>query len=351
MTHFLPLIIDTDPGVDDALALAWLLTQAAFDVHVLGIGVVAGNTSVQNAARNALTVLHTVNRTDIPVAIGAKQPREFPLSQSNILIHGTDGLWGASQNHDLDGCTTDIATFYRDLALAHPGATLLTMGPLTNVALAIERYPQALAQLGRLLILGGTKAKGSMTPVSEYNFWQDPHAAQIVLASGLPITLLIRDAFTAFQLSQADLAVICGGETAVPPILRTPIHLYTRLYTEVGGQTAATIPDLAAVLVAVDPTFTTTQPALVKIITEDGLTRGQTIIGQTFSEQVTMIADDDEMGRLAQEAMQDPAFDFQARLAEILRREPANVELVTAVDGPRMRQLFLETIKGTSQTT
>jgi inosine-uridine nucleoside N-ribohydrolase len=113
----------------------------------------------------------------------------------------------------------------------------------------------------------------------------------------------------------------------------------------VGGQTSATIPDLAAALVAVDPTFATTQPALVKVITDDGLTRGQTIIGQTFSEQVTMIADDDEMGRLAQEAFQDPAFNFQARLAEILGREPANVDVVTAVDGPRMRDLFLNTIK------
>ena len=340
-----PLIIDTDPGVDDALALAWLLTQSVFSVDVLGIGVVAGNTSVDYAARNALTVLHTVNRPDIPVAIGSKQPRVFPLSQSNILIHGPDGLWGASQNHALDGCATDIAAFYRDLATANPGATLLTMGPLTNVALAVERYPQAMARLGRLLILGGTKAKGSMTPVSEYNFWQDPQAAEIVLASGLPITLLIRDAFTAFELSQADLALICGEETAVPPILRAPLHQYTRLYTEVGGQTAATIPDLAAALVAVDPTFATTQPALVKVITADGLTRGQTIIGQTFSEQVTMIADDDEMGRLAQEAFQDPAFNFQARLAEILMREPANVDVVTAVNGSRMRDVFLNSIK------
>ncbi len=240
----------------------------------------------------------------------------------------------------------DIAAFYRDLATANPGATLLTMGPLTNVALAIEQYPQALAKLGRLLILGGTKAKGSMTPVSEYNFWQDPQAAEIVLASGLPITLLIRDAFTAFALSQADLDLICGEETAVPPLLRAPLHQYTRLYTEVGGQTAATIPDLAAVLVAVDPTLATTRPALVKVITADGLTRGQTIIGQTFSEQVTMIADDDEMGRLAQEAFQDPAFNFQARLAEILGREPANVDLVTAVNGSHMRDLFLDSIKG-----
>jgi inosine-uridine nucleoside N-ribohydrolase len=347
VTHFLPLIIDTDPGVDDALALAWLLTQPAYDIHVLGIGIVAGNTSVHNAARNALTILHTIQQPNIPIAIGATKPRVFLLSQSNILIHGPDGLWGASQNHALDTCATDVAAFYRDLVTANPGATLLTMGPLTNVALAIEQYPQAMAKLGRLLILGGTKAKGSMTPVSEYNFWQDPHAAKIVLASGLPITLLIRDAFTAFQLSKADLAVICEQETAVPAILRTPIRLYTRLYTEVGGQTAATIPDLAAVLVAVDPTLTSTQPALVKMITEDGLARGQTIIGQTFSEQVTMIADDEEMGKLAQEALQDPAFDFQARLAEILMREPANVELVTAVDGPRMRQIFLDTIKGT----
>jgi purine nucleosidase len=344
VTQTLSLIIDTDSGVDDALALAWLLMQSRFYVDVLGIGVVAGNTSAAHAARNALTVLHSVNRPDIPVAIGANQPRCYSLSQSNILIHGLDGLWGASQPYALDNCAGDVASFYRDLANKHPGATLLTMGPLTNVAQAIEQYPQAMAQLGQLLVLGGTRAKGSMTPVSEYNFWQDPHAAAIVLASGLPIRLLIRDAFTAFQLSGADLALICGEETAVPAFLRNPLHQYTRLYTEVGGQTAATIPDLAAAILGCEPSLATTQPALVKVITNDGLTRGQTIIGQTFAEQVTMIADDDEMGRLAQEAFQDLTFDFQARLAEILMREPANVDLVTAVDGPRMRQLFFDTI-------
>jgi inosine-uridine nucleoside N-ribohydrolase len=240
-------------------------------------------------------------------------------------------------------CAPDAAAFYANLAAAHPGAVLLTLGPLTNVAQAVAQYPAAMAKLGGLLILGGTRAKGSMTPVSEYNFWQDPHAAEIVLASGLPITLLIRDAFTAFQLSAADLALICETETAVPAFLRAPLHAYTRLYTEVGGQTAAAIPDLAAAIAAVDPTLLTTKPALVKVITHDGLARGQTVIGQTFAEQVTMIADDDEMSALAQEALQNPAFDFQARLAEILGREPANVQLVTAVDGARMRQIFLDT--------
>ena len=344
MTHPHRLIIDTDPGVDDALALAWLLSQTHYPLEILGIGVTAGNTTAVQAAHNTLTLLHTLHRADIPVAIGASSPRQYPLSQSSLLIHGPDGLWGASRPHALDGCATDAAAFYRDLASANPGATLLTLGPLTNVATAVQQYPAAMQTLGRLVVLGGAKTKGSMTPVSEYNFWQDPHAAEIVLAAGLPITLIIRDAFTAFTVSDADLERMMARETAVCHLLRQPLKRYTGLYTAVGGHAAATIPDLAAALLAVDPALATSRPALVKVITHDGLARGQTIIGYDLTERVTMIAPDEELGALARRALQDPTFDFAAHLQAILAREPANADVVTAVAADSMRRLFLETI-------
>ncbi len=337
------LIIDTDPGVDDALALAWLLSQDLCPVEIVGIGVTAGNTTAVQAAHNALTLLHAAGRPDIPVAIGAAAPLHYPLGQSNLLIHGPDGLWGASKRQTLAGCAPDAAAFYRDLITAHPGATLLTLGPLTTVATAVQRYPEALQKLGRLIVLGGAKAKGSMTPVSEYNFWQDPQAAEIVLAAGLPLTLIIRDAFTAFSLSLAELAAALQRETAVHALLREPVQRYASLYTAVGGQPAAAIPDLAAAILAVRPDLAVSQPALVKVITHDGLARGQTIIGLDFTEQASMIASDEELGQMARRALQDPAFDFALQLQALLAREPANATVVTAVNPTAMRHLFLET--------
>jgi len=344
VTQALPLIIDADPGVDDALAIAWLLTQTRCPLNLLGIGVVAGNTAVSHAAHNALTLLHAVSRPDIPIAIGAAAPLSYPLGQSNLLVHGPDGLWGAGESHSLAGCGTDTAVFYRDLITANPGATLLTLGPLTNIATAVQQYPEALQKLGRLIVLGGAKTRGSMTPVSEYNFWQDPQAAEIVLSAGLPLTLIIRDAFTAFSLSLEELAAALQQPTAVNNLLRGPVERYASLYTAVGEQTTATIPDLAAAILAVRPDLAITRPALVKVITHDGLARGQTIIGYDFTERISMLASDEELGAIAEEALSGAAFDLGARLQLFLAREATNADVVTAVHPAEMRRLFLETM-------
>ncbi|MCA9875136.1 MAG: hypothetical protein KC441_15810, partial [Anaerolineales bacterium] len=119
---------------------------------------------------------------------------------------------------------------------------------------------------------------------------------------------------------------------------------YASLYTAVGGQPAAVIPDLAAAILAVRPDLAETKPGLVKVILHDGLARGQTIIGLDFTEQASMIASDEELGQMAHRALQDPAFDFALQLQALLAREPANANVVTAVHADEMRRLFLETM-------
>lgn len=342
------LIIDTDPGIDDAVALAWLLSQTTYPVVIVGIGIVAGNTHPDQGANNALTVLHTFNRADIPLAIGVARPFVYPLSRTNRLIHGPDGLWfaGAQPPHDAGHCQRDAPAFYRDLAQANPGATLLALGPLTNLAQTVQRYPEALRALGRIVILGGAKGTGSVTPVAEYNFWQDPQAAAIVLAAGLPLTLLPRDTFTAFALSAAEVKEVCGRETAVMRLLGPPLQRYASLYTGMGRAPAATIPDLVAAMFALDPDLGSTQPALVKVITESGLARGQSVIGMSFNERLTMITDDEELGDLAERALADPGFDLMAAVAHIAGREKDNAQVVTSINAAAMRDLFFKTFTG-----
>ncbi|MCA9961062.1 MAG: nucleoside hydrolase [Anaerolineales bacterium] len=342
------LIIDTDPGIDDAMALAWLLSQTAYPTAIVGIGIVAGNTQPEQGANNALTVLHTLDHAHIPLAIGEAQPLVYPLSRTNRMIHGPDGLWfaGAQPAHDTSQCPRDVPTFYRDLALANPGATLLALGPLTNLAQTVQHYPEAMRTLQRIVILGGAKATGSVTPVAEYNFWQDPQAAAIVLAADLPITLLPRDAFTAFALSEAEVQQVSGLETAVMQLLGPPFQRYASLYTGMGRAAAATIPDLVAAMFTLDPALGTTQPALVKVMTEPGLTRGQSIIGMSFSERLTMIADDEELGDLADHALSEPDFDMMSAVIGLANREKDNVQVVTQINAAAMRDLFFTTFMG-----
>lgn len=339
------LIIDTDPGVDDAIALAWLLNQTVFSVTILGIGIVAGNTQAMQGVNNVLTVLHAISQPEIPVAIGAAHPLVYPLSRTNQLIHGVDGLWfaGAQPSYDTSQCLTDVPTFYRDLAEANPGATLLALGPLTNLAQTILQYPDALRSLQRIIILGGARATGSVTPVAEYNFWQDPHAAAIVLGADLPITLMLRDTFTTFALSEAEIKEVCNRETAVMRLLGPPLQRYASLYTGMGRAPSATIPDLVAAMFALDTTLGTTQSALVKVMVEPGLTRGQSIIGCTFSERLTMIADDEELGDLAARAFTEQDFDIMTSIEQIANRERDNVHIVTHINTAVMRDLFFKT--------
>jgi purine nucleosidase len=144
------VIIDTDAGVDDATAIAYFLSQKTQPVQLLGITAVAGNTAVENSANNALTLLETANLST-PVVVGAAQPLSRTLSHTGKLIHGPDGLWfvGAAHPHDLSTLSHDVPAFYYQMAQQHPGATLIALGPLTNVARAIQQNPQAMRNFSK----------------------------------------------------------------------------------------------------------------------------------------------------------------------------------------------------------
>ncbi|MBV9389014.1 MAG: nucleoside hydrolase [Chroococcidiopsidaceae cyanobacterium CP_BM_ER_R8_30] len=342
----LDLVVNTDGGVDDSAALDWLLSQKNYPVDVLGISATAGVTTVNNAANNVLTVLDALGQQNVPVAVGASAPLSEPLSQTGSLLHGPDGLWfvGEQHPHNLSGLSHDVPSFYNDLTQAAPGATLLSLGPLTNLAQTWEEYPNALKSFKQIVVLGGAINGGNITPNAEFNIWQDPEAANILLSSGLPITLVPLDAFKNFTLTAADLQTLQTQGNQATKLISGPLQDYAAVQTGVGGSTNASFPDVSAAIYAVDSSLGTSQSALVKVDTDPGLARGETVVSLTPSQRISLIASDAELSQLAKQAFSDPNFNIQAAEEAILAREPDNANIVTAINSQQMHDLFLNAL-------
>uniref|UniRef100_A0A540VJG2 Nucleoside hydrolase n=2 Tax=Litorilinea aerophila TaxID=1204385 RepID=A0A540VJG2_9CHLR len=338
----LRLLVDTDLGVDDAAALIWLLSQHRYPLELLGVVTVAGNTTVENATNNVLLLLSLLERNDIPVVMGAHKPSNVLLSSTGKLIHGPDGLWflGAQNPQEVDAVDRKAARFYCDMARTEPGAVVLALGPLTNLAQALRRCPADMANLGRLVVLGGAKFGGNTTPVSEYNFWQDPAAAAEVLQSGLPITLVPMDAFGQFSLSMADVASL--QQDGVPAIQFLAPALQAYLGVQLQSGSAAVVPDPVAAMVALDPSLATLHSALVKVLDRPEVARGQSLIALSFAERITLIADDRELSQIADQVFSDPGFDYLAAVGAILQREPDNALVAMDVDAAALYQMFMD---------
>jgi purine nucleosidase len=191
----IPVLIDTDPGLDDALAL--FLACASPELDIKGIVTVAGNIGIEGVTRNALRVLAHLGREEIPVIAGSPRPIErAPLAAADI--HGEDGLGGvalpSSRARALEGDATD---WMAQLLSEHPEGSVqvLALGPLTNLARLLGRHPGAARRLRGIIAMGGAvRERGNVTPFGEFNIVADPEAADIVLRSGIPVTLVPLDA-------------------------------------------------------------------------------------------------------------------------------------------------------------
>ena len=198
-----PVILDCDPGHDDAIAL--LLALASPELEVLGVTTVAGNQTLAKTTANALRVLEFVGRGDVAVAAGADRPlvREPAVAAH---VHGETGLDGP----DLPpprGAALEVhaVDFLADRLLASDRpVTLVPTGPLTNVALVLAQRPEAAARIDRIVLMGGSIAEGNITPAAEFNIWADPEAAARVFSSGLDVTMIGLDVTHRALLTSAD---------------------------------------------------------------------------------------------------------------------------------------------------
>jgi inosine-uridine nucleoside N-ribohydrolase len=183
-------VIDTDPGVDDAIAL--LVAAASPEVELRAVTTVFGNVSVSQTTENALRILALAGADHIPVATGADRPLVHPQPHRAAHVHGANGLGGVelpSAQRLAEG--TPAVRLLADLlhGSSEP-VTVCAVGPLTNLALLVATDPAAAARIERLVVMGGAYGSGNVTPTAEFNVWSDPEAAQRVLTSGLPITVV-----------------------------------------------------------------------------------------------------------------------------------------------------------------
>src|SRR5438105_14239409 len=183
------VIIDTDPGVDDALAL--LLAMRSPELKIEAITPVAGNVPLELTLPNALRMVEIAGRTDIPVAAGASAPLLRRLVTA-AYAHGENGLGGAVfPEPKLKPADQPAAEFIRTTVRKHPNElTLITVGPLTNVASALSLDTELARLIPRIVMMGGSLSGGNITPAAEFNVYVDPEAARIVFQSGVPITMV-----------------------------------------------------------------------------------------------------------------------------------------------------------------
>ena len=271
-------LIDTDTASDDVVALIMALRSP--DVRVLAITAVAGNVGVQQAARNARYTAELCG-SNVAVFVGAEKPLRR-AHQSADWFHGNDGLGdhghpaprrSPEQKHAVEAIVETIE--------ANPGLVLVTLGPLTNIALALQKKPSITKKVSRCVIMGGAPCcEGNVTPAAEYNIWCDPEGARIVMLSGLPVELvgwhLCRGEAA---LNLKDIEHVLSLDT---PLARFAIECNSRAqeaYFEQSGEQGISLPDPVAMSIALDPSIVTSQSDhYVDIETTSELTRGMTVV-------------------------------------------------------------------------
>lgn len=330
-----PIFVDTDMGVDDALAVAWLLKQR--DANLVGFTSVFGNTSVDNATRNLLTILGAAG-VQKPITVGASEPLALPRTRTGSFIHGPDGLWFAQQPANISALATNAPAAIAAAARANHATTFIALGPLTNFARAIQQYPQDLAGVRLVALAGGRH--GNITPVAEFNVYADPEALEVVLAGPMQVELVTLDAFEDVTIDSARLVERLsrrGG--AVGQLLAAILPLYTQASTG-GVGSEISLADPTAVIYALHGELGTPTSGLVRVITGNGYARGQTIIADTVNGRIPMIADDAELSLLADQAF-TPGFDINAAIGGVLARQPDNANVVLDVDENEIVRLLL----------
>jgi inosine-uridine nucleoside N-ribohydrolase len=271
-----PLLIDCDPGHDDAIAL--LLALASPEVEVLGVTTVSGNQTLEKTTANAIRVLELVGRGDLRVAAGADRPLERELFVA-AYVHGETGLDGpALPPPKAEPVEQHAADFLaeRILASSEP-ATLVPTGPLTNVALFLERHQDAAARLQGIVLMGGAIGEGNVTPAAEFNIWADPEAARTVFRSGLDVTMIGLDV-THKALMTPEHGDRLRGAGRTGTVVAGLLEFYSAFHREVYGFPGSPVHDAVAVAHVLQPELVETKHRNVEIECESELCRGRTVV-------------------------------------------------------------------------
>lgn len=316
-------LIDTDTASDDAVAL--IMALRAPDVRVAAITTVAGNVDAQQATRNALYTVELCGAS-VPVFIGAEKPL-LRAYRNATWFHGRDGLG----DHDYPGPKRSPEVLHAvdaiiEIVEANPGLTIVTLAPLTNIALALAKQPSIATNVGRCVVMGGAPCcEGNVTPAAEYNIWVDPEAARMVLLSGLPVELV------GWQTSRGnavihedDIGRIQGLNNKVAHFAVECNSHARQAYKVQTGDDGICLPDPVAMAVALDPTIGTEWSLhYVEVETQSELTRGMTVVDR-------LNVADDERNRDV--------------WAQALRRGP-NAKVCWTIDPDRWKRALLSALR------
>ena len=262
------IIIDTDPGIDDAMAIFY--AAAAEDIDLLGLTAIFGNVTVDTATRNALRLVEAAG-LDIPVARGADKPLEMPHIKPSAHVHGDEGFGDipamTPKGKAVDETAAEVLV---RMAREHKGELVLCpIGPLTNIALAIQADPEFASNVDRIVLMGGSyKEGGNITPFAEANIYHDPHAAEVVFASSATVEMVGLDVTHQILCTKEDFAAMAEAAPKLGGMLQDMSHFYLKFYETVGKFDGCSLHDPAAVIACTHPHLFTPEPVAITVVTE-----------------------------------------------------------------------------------
>jgi purine nucleosidase len=272
-----PWYLDCDTGVDDALTLGLLVAEGA---DLRGIGSVSGNLAAADAARNTLDLMALMGRADVPVAVGAHDPIGGVYGGGAAFVHGANGIGGVQLPRAGDPVAESAAEMLIRLAHEHPGALrVIAIGPLTNLALALELDPELPSLVADVVIMGGAAmVPGNVNAVAEANIWNDPIAANRVFAASWSVTMVGLDVTMEARFEEAHRVELAAGGASARA-LAAMLDVYFQYYTPILGRPSCALHDPLAGAIALGLVTPTLAPVVpIEVDDTDGPGRGQTLV-------------------------------------------------------------------------
>lgn len=267
------VVIDTDPGVDDAVAI--LLALASPELDVRALTTVAGNVSLDATTLNARRLVELADRSDVIVAAGSAAALTGPVDREGG-VHGHDGLGDLAWDEPTIALDAQDGPDVIWRLLDEGPLSLVAIGPLTNLAILLERHPEAAQRVQRVVVMGGASFEGNVTPAAEFNIWADPEAAARVFAAAWPLTLMPLDLTHQATLGDDDLAFFRVLGTQVGRRVADMLEPYAAFHERWYGHRDVIMHDAMAVYELLDPSAITKQGVAIEVETRGDHSRGAT---------------------------------------------------------------------------
>jgi purine nucleosidase/pyrimidine-specific ribonucleoside hydrolase len=292
-----PVVLDCDPGHDDMVAILLAAANPAIDLRA--ITTVAGNGTLEQTTRNALLTCTHAGIRDVPVAAGCAGPLLGAEASIADRVHGASAMDGAELGEpDVALDARHAVDLMADvLRAADRPVTLVPTGPLTNVALLLQRHPGLRDAIGAVVLMGGAIATGNWRPLAEFNMWADPEAAHVVFSSGLPVTMCGLDVTHQALATEDVLARLRAIGTPLAAIVVELLGFFAERYRQLWDFPAAPVHDPVAVARVIDPAVVGCVPAHVAVELHGTHTRGATVVdrygvtGEAANAQVAVELD------------------------------------------------------------